>query len=120
MDWRSGAVVHVYAQLGVFVVAVAGEMDGDEKDLLTAAWDEAAVSKAATTVVDLSKVTFADSALLNSLLDAARRHRLKGSSLVLAGPLPHVIERMFAITGVMEHFTFADSLDQALERHRIR
>ncbi|MFC1418131.1 hypothetical protein [Streptacidiphilus cavernicola] len=51
---------------------------------------------------DLSGVEFADCSLLNTLLLArSRRH------LVLAGPLPHEVRRLFDLTSTAAVFGFA-------------
>ncbi|MEU3828957.1 STAS domain-containing protein [Streptomyces sp. SID486] len=98
----------------VFEITVRGEVDYEENDLLQAAWAEAEEAGLPVTVVDLSRVTFADSGLLNALLDSWRRHRAAGRELILLGPLHPTVERLFSLTGTLEHFTFTDSRARAM------
>ncbi|MFC8494780.1 STAS domain-containing protein [Streptomyces sp. NPDC057235] len=116
--WDSRAVVRVREDAGVFIVIVAGEVDHDEDDLLGAAWEEAHDAGPSATVVDLSGVTFADSALLNTLLHAHERHRDDGRALLLAGPLHPEVRALFTLTGTFTHFTFVPSLQHVLHKRK--
>ncbi|MFH9671738.1 STAS domain-containing protein [Streptomyces sp. NPDC017405] len=98
----------------VFEITVRGEVDYEENDLLQAAWAEAEDAARPATVVDLSRVTFADSGLLNALLDAWRRHQATGRELILLGPFHATVERLFTLTGTREHFTVTDSRARAM------
>ncbi|MEU0052134.1 STAS domain-containing protein [Streptomyces sp. NPDC006309] len=114
MQWESGAVVRVTRHRRVFEVTVRGEIDYDECDLLGAAWDEADDCALPVTVVDLTGLTFGDSQLLRSLLDARRRHQADGRSFVLLGPLQASVDRLLTISGTREYFTLTDSREAAL------
>lgn len=108
------ATVKVTCHDRVFEISVRGEVDYDEDDLLQAAWAEAEESERRVTVVDLSRVTFADSGLLNALLEAWHRHRADSRELILVGPFHPAVERLFSLTGTREHFTVTDSRARAL------
>jgi anti-anti-sigma factor len=101
--------VHVaYHEQGV-VISVRGELDYEDAELLEAAWQTADHSGLSTTAVDLTQVTFADSMLLNALLDAHRRHHADDRELVLLGPLQPPIRRLLELSGTLEHFTIKET-----------
>ncbi|MFG2636394.1 STAS domain-containing protein [Streptomyces sp. NPDC048362] len=114
MEWESRTVVHVKRHSRVFEVAVRGEIDYDESDLLEAAWAEADEAALPATVVDLSGLTFGDSQLLRALLDVRRRHAASGRAFVIFGPLHDSVTRLFAVSGTLSHFTITESRDAAL------
>ncbi|WP_320782019.1 STAS domain-containing protein [Streptomyces sp. CRN 30] len=107
-------LVTVREENGRFLITATGEMDLTEDDLFAAAWAEAHERALPVTVVDLSGVSFADSALLNSLLDARKHHAATGRTLVLAGPLRPAVTRLLELTGTLGHFTVTTSLAEAL------
>ncbi len=78
--------VHLTRHEQVFLITMRGEMDHDDAEDVEAAWAAAGDAASPMTAVDLSRVTFADSMLLNALLDARRRHLADGRELVLIGP----------------------------------
>ncbi len=88
------------------VVRVAGEVDAGTVGLVRDALD---AYPAPRTVVDLSRVDFADCSLLNILLTARQ-----ANPLVLAGPLHHPLRRLFDLTATSTVFTFAPDLTTAL------
>ncbi|RSS83071.1 anti-sigma factor antagonist, partial [Streptomyces sp. WAC02707] len=91
-------------------------VDADEEDLLRAAWDEADEVRLPATAVDLSAVTFADSTLLGTLLDAQDRHHRDGRAFVLAGTLARQVHFLFAVTGTLGYFTLAASVQQVIDQ----
>ncbi|MEV6551043.1 STAS domain-containing protein [Streptomyces sp. NPDC051597] len=60
-------------------------------------------------VVDLSGCGFGDCALLTVLLRARRR-----GELVLAGPLPAQLQRLFDLTGATTAFTITAGINETL------
>ncbi|MFC8588287.1 STAS domain-containing protein [Streptomyces sp. NPDC057217] len=96
--------VHLTRHEQVFVIAMRGEMDHDDVEDVEAAWAAADEAASPMTAVDLSRVTFADSMLLNALLDIRRRHAADGRELVLIGPLHSAVRRVLDISGTLEHF----------------
>ncbi|MGW9436139.1 STAS domain-containing protein [Streptomyces sp. NPDC055607] len=116
MQWESRAVVKVGQEANVFVVTVSGELDFDEEDLLQASWDEADERRLPATAVDLSAVTFADSAALGTLLDAYNRHHRDGRAFHIVGPLTDAVRLLFDRSGTLTHFTFAASVQQVIDQ----
>ncbi|MFI5761077.1 STAS domain-containing protein [Streptomyces sp. NPDC051563] len=95
---------------GVRVIACAGEFDQDTLDPFSRAADLAVADPTVRTiVVDLSRVTFADSSMLNALI----RLRRTATPLVLAGPIPARLARLFELTSAGQIFTIVDGLDAA-------
>ncbi|GHD42593.1 STAS domain-containing protein [Streptomyces galbus] len=103
--------VHVTRHEDTFVITVRGEVDHDDTEDFVEAWAAADRAALPTTAVDLSQITFADSMLLNALLDARRRHADSGRELVLLGPLPPPVSRLLTVSGTLEHFAVADPGD---------
>ncbi|MFD5110584.1 STAS domain-containing protein [Streptomyces cinereoruber] len=118
MSSDSRAVVKVYEEANVFVVAISGEVDADEEDLLQAAWDEADEVRLPATAVDLSALTFADNAILDALLEAQDRHHRDGRAFILTGTLAKEVHLLFAMTGTLAYFTFATSVQQVIDQTR--
>ncbi|NEB17098.1 MULTISPECIES: STAS domain-containing protein [Streptomyces] len=96
-----------------FVVAVTGEIDVDAVNELHEAVARALRSNAAMTVVDLSGTEFADSSLLNLLLEAQQRHTAEGRPFAVAGPFRPAVTRLFRITGTADHLPLAETVDAA-------
>ncbi|NEB81906.1 STAS domain-containing protein [Streptomyces sp. SID14478] len=57
-------------------------------------------------IVDLSGILWADSALLQALIDLQRHLRRHDTALILRGPLHPVPRRLFELTGTADYFTF--------------
>ncbi|MEV5602488.1 STAS domain-containing protein [Streptomyces sp. NPDC052299] len=99
----------------VVLIRVRGNLDGwSGSGELSAALTGAVADGGVRTVVDLSAVTFADSAALHSLLGGQREHVKAGVPLVLAGPLQSGVRRLFEVTGTVGAFRFADDVETAL------
>ncbi|MFJ4716590.1 STAS domain-containing protein [Streptomyces sp. NPDC088785] len=101
------------AEDGATVITVSGHLE----------WDATVLAAqlrrpAATTVVDLSSLKWADSALLNTLLTAQRELRREERQLLLRGPLQPVVRRLFELTGVTSYFTFTPDVRGADGRIR--
>jgi len=82
---------------------LAGEVDPHTTDQLDEAVD-AALDANSHLVLDLSGVTFIDSAGLRSLIRAQRRTERDGGSLVLRSPRPSTL-RVLEITGLTDELT---------------
>ncbi|MFC8230779.1 STAS domain-containing protein [Streptomyces sp. NPDC057287] len=109
------SVVVEAADDGVVLVRVRGSLDGwSSPSGLAGALEEAAGSGGRLTVADLSRLEFADSTGLHTLLNAQRRHDEAGVRLILAGPLGTGVHRLFEVSGTLGAFTFADTVDAAL------
>lgn len=91
---------------GVSVIVCSGEFDLDTNGvLLTACQREAG---AGLLVLDVTQVTFADSAFLNVLIQL---HHTR--PLVLAGPLPGQLHRLLEMTGALDLFEIRDNTGRA-------
>ncbi|MFD7683075.1 STAS domain-containing protein [Streptomyces sp. NPDC060187] len=99
---------------GCWVLDVEGQADFDEGDVLRSAMDETNGKTLPAMVIDLSALTFADTAFLHWLLEARRAHENAGTLLILAGPLGPQVARLLIITGTMDHFTVAGDAAAAL------
>lgn len=106
-----GTKVHVSQHDLVVRITVGGELDHEDAEDVEAAWQVADRAGLPTTTVDLSRVTFADSMLLNALLTARHRHLTDGRELVLLGPLQPPVSRLLEISGTLGHFTVRDVRD---------
>ncbi|MFG2622460.1 STAS domain-containing protein [Streptomyces sp. NPDC048507] len=94
---------------GVRVITCAGEFDQDTLDSFRQAAAQAvADAGVARIVVDVSAVAFADSSMLNALVQLRRSGRL-----VLAGPLPAQMDRLFELVSAHQIFTIVGSVEAA-------
>ncbi|MFD9305423.1 STAS domain-containing protein [Streptomyces sp. NPDC060048] len=94
---------------GVRVIVCAGEFDQDTLGSLRAACAAAADHPGLRRIVlDVTRVTFADSAMLNLMLILLRTGRL-----ILAGPVPTRLGRLLDLTGAREVFPTADGIEAA-------
>lgn len=103
------SVVERWSRDGVQVLTLSGELDLDTVDEIVPALEAALAEAPAALVVDLSRVTFADSSALNLLLRTHAR-----TSLHLGGPLHSAVQRMFEVTGVTGVFNTHSSPDDAI------
>nr|WP_275410335.1 STAS domain-containing protein [Streptomyces sp. SID14478] len=86
------------------VVTVAGSLEWDTTSELTTRLKGA--EDADSLIVDLSGILWADSALLQALIDLQRHLRRHDTALILRGPLHPVPRRLFELTGTADYFTF--------------
>ncbi|MFJ9523622.1 STAS domain-containing protein [Kitasatospora sp. NPDC101801] len=98
---------------GTSVLTLSGELDYDRGDEVSAQVDSAFAARPPVLVVDLSRVTFADSFALRLLIIAHRRMRTGGGLLVLAGPLTEAVSRLLEATATDRYFTLAPDLPEA-------
>ncbi|MEV6019813.1 MULTISPECIES: STAS domain-containing protein [unclassified Streptomyces] len=117
MTSRESSVVTETPVSGVVVVRVLGEQDGEGdglpvlRDILMHSARNAEVER---TVLDLSGTEFVDSAFLHLLINVRPAYEQARTKLVIAGPLPVQVRRLFEVTGTMDAFTHADSADDAV------
>ncbi|MFG2621199.1 STAS domain-containing protein [Streptomyces sp. NPDC048507] len=78
---------------GAYVVDCSGEFDFDTVGVLRTACEGEAAA-ATLLVIDVAKVSFADSAFLNLLIRLRNSRRME-----LAGPLPGQLSRLLEMTG---------------------
>ncbi|MEU6540400.1 STAS domain-containing protein [Streptomyces sp. NPDC047000] len=113
-DEREAAVTWSERPHG-YLVRVAGDVDAESAPRLRTVLDAAARAARPRTVVDLSRVPFADSAILHVLLGAQQAHRDLGALLVLAGPLQDGVARLLDVTGTAGFFVLAADVASAME-----
>ncbi|SCF16480.1 anti-anti-sigma factor [Micromonospora viridifaciens] len=94
---------------GTAVVALFGELDiaaaSPLGDVL-----QAAIDRAPRVQVDLERVSFIDSTVLNTFVNAHGRATDTGASLALVNPTGHV-RRVLSITGILQLLAEPDSDD---------
>ncbi|MFE9845286.1 STAS domain-containing protein [Streptomyces goshikiensis] len=83
---------------------VSGEMDADNQDDVRAALGAALDSSTSGLDLDLSALTFCDSAGLHLLIDLQHAAATTGKTLVLHAPSPQ-LNRLLALTGAAPLFT---------------
>ncbi|WP_225802693.1 STAS domain-containing protein [Streptomyces sp. NK15101] len=92
-----------------WLLSASGEFDVDTIDCLRDALAAAEQAHAERILLDLADVVFGDSTFLHELV---RAHR-KAPRLVLVGPLPSQIRRLFELTGTYRLFRIAMDGDGA-------
>lgn len=80
---------------GALVLVLTGQFDGGTVAPLRRALAEAQAARAVRTIIDVSGVTYADSALLRLLVQA--HHHLP--RFMVAGPLPPQLRRLLELSG---------------------
>jgi anti-sigma B factor antagonist len=101
------------AASGIAVLALEGELDLSAAPKLRARIEQAATGRAL--VIDLRRVTFADSAILKELLRARAELAADDVRLVLVGA-PKPVRRLLDLTRTAELFEQADDVETALTR----
>ncbi|MGW7460662.1 STAS domain-containing protein [Streptomyces sp. NPDC054797] len=95
---------------GARVIVCAGEFDQRTLDAVEEAGTAAITDPDIRRIVlDVSRVTFADSSMLNEMFRLRRN-----SNLVLVGPLPNSLARVLELTQALALFHVADTIEEAL------
>ncbi|MCX5403051.1 STAS domain-containing protein [Streptomyces sp. NBC_00335] len=95
---------------GARVIVCAGEFDQRTLQAVQEAGTAAITDPNIRRIIlDVSRVTFADSSMLNEMFRLRRNSRL-----VLIGPLPTSLERVLELTQARALFHVADSIEAAL------
>ncbi|MFF3015384.1 STAS domain-containing protein [Streptomyces sp. NPDC057939] len=91
------------------VIVCAGEFDqrtlGPVHEAGTAALTDPAIQRI---VLDVSRITFADSSMLNEMFRLRR-----GSDLILVGPLPTSLHRVLELTQALPLFPVTHTIEEA-------
>ncbi len=95
------------------VLHLAGELDADDAPAVRTLLAEQVLSGSGSLVVDLSGLTFIDSAGLAALIAAHKGTRSAGTSLVLAG-LSAPVAKIMSVTGLDGVLTVAPTVEAAL------
>lgn len=113
MQWTHGDAaaqcsveVHADERRGVRVVAVVGEMDVEYEPDIELAVE--AVPLTLRLVLDVTRLEFADSTMLNILIRTHRRRDLR-----ILGPIPAQLRTLLQLTGILGHFQVCGSLEEA-------
>ena len=80
-------------------IALRGELDMASSQLLARKLEAVERDHPQEIVLDLAELSFMDVSGLRALLDAARRARRAGSSLVIVNPHPHIV-RLLELTAI--------------------
>ena len=99
----------------VSIVEVGGEVELSNAPQLRGALMDAVTSAQPCLVADLSGVTFIDSTGIGVLVGALKRARESGNDFVLVCPQRRV-RRVFEITGLLNVFQIAKTMEEALAR----
>src|SRR5262245_50062599 len=99
--------------IGVELVTPWGEIDIASVEDLDEALQSAVIRRPRYLLVDLSQVSYLDSAGINVLLHARQTMGRIGGELVLVGGSPF-IRRLFQMIGVGQLFTHYDTIGAAL------
>lgn len=97
---------------GCTVARVSGELDYVTAPVLWERCLEALAGSDGFVVLDLSGVSFCDSAGLNVLLRAGRQARVSGADLVLAC-VPRHLSRTLVMTGTDQFFRICETVAEA-------
>lgn len=110
MNGGASLTIGVLEHNGTPVIALDGELDMSNVHLLkdTFAGLNGGPDFA---IVDMTNLTFIDSAGLNAIAVYGRRALNRGIPLYIVGTRPSV-RRLFAITRLDEHFALVDTLDE--------
>jgi anti-sigma B factor antagonist len=98
---------------GVYVVALAGEMDIATSPELVSRLAGIRGKGSYRVLVDLSRLGFIDSSGIKALVSSAKTVEANGGALVIVAPPPH-LEKVFDIVRLSSVIPVAASLDGAL------
>jgi anti-sigma B factor antagonist len=98
-----------------FVVSASGEVDIGSVETLERELDALERQEALRVIVDLTGVTFIDSAGLGVLVAEAKRLNAVGGTFVLVADDPRIL-RVFEITGLDRMFDIERSLAEGVDR----
>ena len=102
---------------GVPVLHVSGEVDLGTEPALRTATDDLLARHSGLIVIDLSEVTFLDSAGLKVLDDMQRTALVAGGRIALVSPQQRIL-RLLEITGLTDRFAIHDSAEDAASGDR--
>ncbi|GAA2087727.1 hypothetical protein GCM10009759_09370 [Kitasatospora saccharophila] len=101
------------APVGVETVRARGELDWEDAQDFVRRLAAALDRPPRLLVVDFAEVTFADSSVLQGLLEAHRRMAEAGGRLVLAGPLREPVRRLLDLASATGYLHIAADADAA-------
>jgi anti-sigma B factor antagonist len=80
-------------------LSLRGELDMSSAPILTRELESAARRRPEQLILDLAELSFMDVTGLRTILDAARRARRDGGSVIIANPMPHIV-RLLELTAI--------------------
>lgn len=98
--------VETFADGDAIILALAGELDLATVDLVCEALDEVHARHPSRLVIDFSALSFIDTSGLAVIVAEARRARSDGEPQLELRPGPRQVQRLFAVTGVLERLPF--------------
>lgn len=99
---------------GVCVVRLVGELDADDTPTVRRLLAEQVLTGTGSLVLDLSELTFIDSAGLAALIAAHKGTQTAGTSLLLAGASP-AVAKVLAVTGLDAVLRSAPTVEAAVD-----
>jgi len=111
---EAGNSIHVVRDTTGATITLRGDIDDDDREAAQKRLAVLVENGVDRIVFDLAAVRFADSSLLN-LMIRARATLLGRGTVVIGGPVPPAVERLFEITGVGKVFDRHPSVEAALE-----
>jgi anti-anti-sigma factor len=109
-----GHELRVHTADGVLVARLEGEVDLANADVVRSALARAASNDIVGAVIDLSKITYMDSAGINVLFHLRERLRVRGQELRLVVPPESGAYDALRYAGVLDALALSDSVDAAL------
>jgi anti-anti-sigma factor len=100
---------------GMQLVRVVGDLEGDDADTLARVADETDPPPLRR-VIDLTEMSFIDSAGIRGLLDLGTATTDAGGEIVLVIGADSYIRRLLEIRGILDRFRVVASRDDALTR----
>jgi anti-sigma B factor antagonist len=80
-------------------LSLRGELDMSSASVLTRELEDVERKHPEEILLDLGQLSFMDVSGLRTILDAARRGRREGISLVISNPMPHIV-RLLELTAI--------------------
>jgi anti-anti-sigma factor len=99
---------------GILVARLEGEIDLANAEGVRGALTRAASNEVVGAVIDLSKITYMDSAGINVLFSLRERLRVRGQEVRLVVPPGSGAYDALRYAGVLEALALSDSVDAAL------
>ncbi|HLY62307.1 MAG TPA: STAS domain-containing protein [Terriglobia bacterium] len=96
------------------VVKLIGRMDADTSKQFEAAWDKALKEGSTFLIVDLSELTYINSAGIGSFLRNGKLAQEKGGALLISG-LKGLVKEIFNLTQLTRVYPLFDSTDAACQ-----
>jgi anti-anti-sigma factor len=114
MEESSPLVLRQECRQDSVIVTLEGELDTVSERLLNDLVTRLVAKESRQVLFDLSAIRFLDTAGIRALISAQRRLFLAGRTMGLVG-VPQVIQNIFSVTGLQDHFVLYEAVEEALE-----